>query len=163
MKLQPMTRGRWVELFFGAVLPAVFVMPVLLWGLGFLLATMLGPEGEYLFNGFFLKVVPGLLLAAIPVAALLCLGLVILFGPDQVCRFPSLRWTTVVTGFLGLIYFFQSFLRPVLIRWSVLGGSVSFSPAAIFYRDDWRLPLVGSLGPVILWLKYLPQLLRRTR
>ena len=151
MSPQPMSFGRMVEFFIGIVLPALFEMPFFLataWNLRIYSAT---DPGLFLF-------------CVVPSGVLLCLWVVILFGVEQVRQFYALRWTTVIMGIVGLTYFFLVFLPLFVSEWNLVwrGGPVSsFSPESIMRGGDWRLLLLGAIGPVVLWMKYLPQLLRR--
>jgi len=152
-----MVFGRWVELIFGIVLPAVFIVPL------FIAFTWVMCMGG-LTAGSLSAAIPGLFFIAVPLLALLCLWVLILFGPEQVRRLPFLRWITVITGFLGLTYFFLVFLPTFLIEWNVVWkGPISLSPNAILRGNDWRLLLMGSIGPVVLGIKYLWQLIRRSQ
>ena len=166
MKRQPMTRGQWAELIVGAVLPTLFVIPLvvvyLLYGYGMLLWFELrDPAGMGM--GDVMGLVFGILVGTISVGAVFSQWCLILFGSEQISQRPFLRLLSIGTGILGLA------VALYIVLESVLGEAKEFLIhcrshtldrffGRVLHSSDW-VPLV-LIGPIAVGLRYLPQLLK---
>ena len=158
MKLRPMTWGRGVELLFGVFLPcfAIKIIPVGLMAVRWFFS--------WCFSGFSSELLPydtsdaGILLFVhLPiVAALFFLLVLILVGPQEINRWPVLRWLYLLIGLVGTVLSGFSIAQGVLYIFSeMMSGRGYYIP--------W-VPVFGfgvvSGGTCVVWLRYLPVLLR---
>ena len=127
MKVRKLTWPRWVQLIFGAILPTICFSVMLPWGFALAILQLFGDR----------KDVRLLVWSAGGLGGLISLWLLILFGAEQICRFPALRWFSIITGFLGL-------------------GTASY---LLVNTPLFSLPALALAGPVAVGLAYLPALL----
>lgn len=157
MSWQSLTWGKRLELAFGAIIPTVFMVPILLLGIawsGLLLFGMFAAGGTYAGGIFFFSVVA----VAFGIGAVLSLWVLVLRGPEWITRRPGLKWFAVVNILIGLAFGIACLhhrlvlgyrRNPLKIEgpfWDVLIEAL-FEPAI--------------LGAFFVWLKSLPKLLRR--
>ena len=174
MKIRPMKWQRIAELFFGVVMPVVFVVPLvfvyLVFGYGALLwAELTSPllGWHYTF-----KVFLGFSVGTVSIAAVAALAILILFGIDELKKRQKLIWFVricAVFGFgIGLVFFvnslngwitFFSNMEGViaLLSWDLLTELRTWK--FIFYEDARSISL-GLIGPLGVGARYLPGLLR---
>ncbi len=126
-----------MEIIFGAILPTICCLPffsgMLLWSL--FSSGMRSQRAD---------VILGILSFGVPVASILSLWLVVLFGLEQINRHPFARWFILTVGSLGLMEACL-FLSSV----SVLSWKTVFS-------EPFMIALIGS---VLVGLRFLPRLL----
>ncbi len=182
MKLQPMTRARWVELFFGAILPTIVILPVTVLFLcidmgGGLLISITNPtvEGEYFWGRLLL-----LLSGIFTVGSFISLWLLILYGVNEINRHPRLRLFVIVTAILGLLIAAFFFIWWGLPNWIDLFVKKDFNarhgfPEISFKNllnlETWgyilffegRFLWLVLLCPIVVGLRYLLLLLKGTK
>ena len=149
MKRQPMTWGRWLELIFGAILPAILA------GFVSVFEFKLFLEGISI-AGFSGAAVPSLLSSILPVGAVIVLWLLILWGPERINRRPILRWLTLGTDIAGLAFVFIFLIPTALNEWKAGAQEPAVSTLKVIL---W----LGVIGPVFVGLRHLPRLLRGTQ
>ena len=156
MKLRKLTAGMCLEIFFGILLPLLFIVPflaVITWLLVVSLPT-----------SYLLQNLGKLSFWAVPWFALGCLWTMILFGPEPVARRPGLRWPALLVGLLGIGFILLLFLPTLLIEWKVIFNKPSsFDLNAVVRGNDWRFLMLGLLGPALVGMKYLFILFRGKR
>ena len=143
MKLRPMTWGRWMEFVFGALIPTVVWGWLAVIALGAVVVGFLGAS-----YGWVAKIAGlvsmGLIFVPL-VGGLVALWLLTLYGVEQVNQRSALRWFSILIGIAALI----------LGGWNLVYSIES-------PRKDFTGVLVNIslIGPMIVGLKYLPQLIR---
>ena len=147
MKLRPMTWGRWVVLL-GGVLPATistFQTGLKTWVLatGFLLKALSSPSSS-VFSLLVVQLGLGFMIT-LEIALLICLWLLILFGPEQIKRHLALHKVVVVAVVLGLA---EITLWLVRSNWRVYSARDLIVSAKIF------------IIPMAVGLWYLPRLIK---
>ena len=156
MSWQSLTWGKRLELSFGAIIPTVFMVPVLLLGIAWAALSFFGmfaAGGAYAGGIFFFSAIA----VTFGIGAVISLWILVLRGPESIARRPRLRWFAIVNILIGLAFgiaclhhrFVLGYRRnPLKINgpfWDVLIEAL-FEPA-IF-------------GAFFVWLKYLPRLFR---
>lgn len=140
---RPWTWRQRIELFFGVVLPYIYVFP--LWFLPGFLAAISGP-----FPGSLLDIFMRLLflsITAIGFVGLWFLWELICLGPEEINRHPFRRRLTLA----------------ICIAW-LLGDLVGFFVYFESRKGGSPLPslfLVALIGSCVVWLRYLPKLFKR--
>ena len=153
MKCQPMTRVRWIELIFGAILPTIFLVPSMLYLLAFAVSTFGMPTGN--------KAYVGVGMSFIGVVAVLALWLLVLLGSDQVNRYPAFRGFILIAGILGLAD--ALFVIAVVIpSWVGLFTNDIAITWKYMLEDERSISLI-LVGPVVVGLRYLPRLLKQAK
>jgi hypothetical protein len=146
-----MTRGRWVELIFGAILPTVLLGPTAALGMLFLASTlytvlMSSPTGQtsqaFPWGWGMLKLtwtsLPGM-------GGIVSLWLLILFGPEQIRQRSWMRWFVIPTILCAEFV-------AVFFLW---GKGDTIHPSGF--------ALVALIFAMVIGLRYLPALLRGNR
>lgn len=165
MRVQPMTGKRWVELFFGCVVPTVLVVPFFLTILELGLYRFSQPRWSVR------ELLPAMSFSLIPIIAVASIWFLVLFGPRQVNRHFSLRLMTLLFGVLGLLLVFAFFIplfQPIIRGYwkesfALFLKPYSFALRTIVRGDDWRLLFFGTLGPLVVGLRAFPVLIRGTQ
>lgn len=141
-KLSPV---QWVELVVGAGLPTAVFGPFLCLGLFGMtvtaLSALLGRSTMTRMSWWAMGIMA--LGEVIGLAALGSLWLVILMGPQAVCRRPTLRWFAVCSGVLGILTVALLFVKTYAPAYPLL--------------NIWLYLLVG---PAVVGLRYLLVLLK---
>ena len=90
------------------------------------------------------------------------LGLVILFGPEQINVRPKLRRFVLVTGIVGLLFAVYIVIRcaPFLRDFTNYGYPATPKGFILFVLPRWKITLTFG-GPLVVGFRYLPRLLRR--
>jgi len=167
-----MSARRWTGILFGVVFPCIFVLPSLVPGmvvLPLMSVWMLGrglvrPE-ELLLWGVLL--LPGLL-CLVGLLGLFCL---ILFGVEPILKVPGLRLLVAISGGIGWLLgvfvclgsFFSwlgLFFDPVWIDLFTWDRWMRFETWRLVFYEDSRSFLLGLVGPLLLGVRYLPQIFR---
>ena len=174
MKQRPMTWGRWMELIFGVIIPGVFIVPSLVFYLivdSFAIIFVgIGHQTDFVRQLVNYAVL--LFIGVISVGSVVILGSLIFMGPGKDIshgRVP--RWFVTTIGFLGLViacFFFIAGLPGWINlftsaeRWTFLRylGHLNARAWYVFLFEDARFVSLGLVGPIVVGLRYLPQLLK---
>jgi len=146
-RFRPSQWIHWVELFFGAILPTIFVVPFLavVAGLGVLYSAYVNL---------------GLFISGLGIGAIFSMWTLILFGPEMIQRNAPLRVFVLFTGIPGffLCLFLLYYFATSVLEWGALMKPISFDWRTIEQAQDWRLILLGLVSQFLVGLRYLPAL-----
>ena len=143
--------GRWIELIFGAAIPTIWGVPLILFGALYGIAALLSPGSTV--AGLIFVVSVGL-----GIGVLVTLWLFILFGPHQMNQHPGLRWLGILTAIPGSAMGIFSILQWVGAgpgREKLITPGVSFG--SNLFNILFGLSLFGS---IVVALRHLPLLLK---
>ena len=146
-----MTFGRWIEIFFGVVLPGIFVIPSLVFLMAVPLLVVFRERMEVWVTLLTILYSTGWMFisGAIGIGAIISLGLLILFGPTQISQRFLLRRFVIAMAFLGLALGLVVFIVSLFEQG---GGIVHFYDRYEFF--------LGLIGPIVVGSLYLWKLLR---
>jgi len=141
MKLRSMTGVQWMEFVFGALIPTV------VWGWIAVLALAAAVSGFWGVSYGLSAKIAGLISVSVLLVPLIgglaCMWFLTLCGVGQLNERPLLRWFSIIVGIAALLLAAQFVI-----------GSVK-NPR----HDSWVIN-ISLVGPMIVGLKYLPQLIR---
>ena len=146
MKRRPMTWGRWVELICGPVLATIIFAPLLFF------AAIIGTISQKYGWVDFVMWAVWLFVSAGGLASIFSLWRLVLLGPEEINRYPPIRRFTIATGFIALAGILVGIYVFLMSTMEKLGGSR--------YLGVFLFLLTGLIGPCVIWLRYLPRLLR---
>lgn len=151
MVLRKLTWIGWIEIFIGAILPAIclgrFVLDWFISSMYFVIASVQS-DPEVFVGAMF-----GALIGVIGVGALVFLWVLLLMGAEWVNHRPTLRWMIIVFDICGVAL--SLFLLYGMVFWKLTHGRI-FS-----WREHGAWMVL--IGPVVVGLRYLPSLVRPTR
>ena len=145
IKLRSISWSLGLEFIFGVLLPTIFFGPYIYHLFIDLTRGFLNVDGLISLGGLF---------------GILSLWLVVLLGPNQINAYSFLRWFVITAGISGLAVDLQMVFVIGILPWK------NFDPSSVPLRwvlfGDGRFILSLLIAPILVGLKYLPQLLRGT-